>query len=86
MFDLISISEIQKKGKKAFNSDKFGQIVLSGSEKSGLIFNQETLKLFEETGLLEEIEDRLLAHHMTKNLGNNDFVPLSEINNALQIS
>ncbi len=85
MFDLISISEIQKSGKKAFTSDKLGQIVLAGSEKSGLIFGQEALRLFEETGLLEEIEDRLLAHHMSKTLDNN-FVPFSEIENELQIS
>lgn len=86
MFDLISISDIQKKGRKVFTSDKFAKIVISGSEKTGLIFNQEALKLFEETGLLEEIEDRLLAHHMGKTLGNNDFVSSQKINNALQIS
>jgi len=86
MLDLISISEIQKSGKRAFTSDKFAQIVLSGSEKSGLIFNKESLALFEETGLLDEIEDRLLAHHMSKTLGNDEYVDLDKINHALQIS
>ena len=84
--NLISISEIQKSGAKAFTSDDFGQIVLSGSEKTGLIFNKETLQLFEETGLLEEIEDRLLAHHMSKTLGDNTFADFDKIQNALQVS
>ena len=85
MYDLISISELQKSGKRAFTSDKFAQIVLSGSEKSGLIFNKEVLELFEETGLIDEIEDRLLAHHMSQSIGKNDFVSFDEIQNALQV-
>lgn len=86
MFDLISISELQKSGKKAFTSDKFAQIVLSGSEKSGLIFSKEVLELFEETGLLEEIEDRLLGHHMSKTLDSDDSVSLKTIKDALRVS
>ena len=86
MLDLISISEIQKTGKKAFTSNDFARIVLSGSEKTGLIFNKEALELFEETGILEEIEDRLLAHHMAKTTSENEFVSLEKINNALQVS
>ena len=79
MFNTISISELQRAGKKAFTTAPPVQYVLANNKKSGLILSQEALETLEEAGLLEEIEDQLLAYHMKSTFETDDFVDVSEL-------
>ncbi len=79
MFKTTSISELQRAGKKAFQSDFPLQYVLSNNQKSGLILSQEALEVLEQSGLLEELENRLLGYHMDVTYDSDDFVDVAQL-------
>lgn len=86
LFDTISISALQRQGQKAFTDGGFVQFVMVNNKKTGLIFNQEALQILESSGLLEDIEDRLLSYHMDVTYKDDDFISLDELKNGLGIS
>jgi hypothetical protein len=78
-FDTISISALQRKGQKAFTDGSFIQFVMVNNKKTGLIFNQEALAIMESTGVLDELEDKLLSYHMDMTYKNDDFISLDDL-------
>jgi hypothetical protein len=62
MFDVISISELQKSAAKVFRDNTGVTYVLSNNKKKGLVIGQKMMEVFEEMGFLEELEDFILAH------------------------
>jgi len=83
MFDTVSISQLQKSAGKVLKNCSGAIYVLSHNKKTGIIFNEEMLKIMEEKGFLEELEDSLLAQRMEEVQTEKKFSSLQELKNAI---
>ena len=50
---------------------------------SDMILSAKALKVLDRLGLLQEVEDRLLAYHMKDAVANDDFITREELSNGL---
>ena len=67
MFDTISISELQRSASKVFRDNTGVTYVLSNNKKKGLVLGEEVLKILEEMGLIQQIEDYIEMYEMSQN-------------------
>lgn len=61
MFNIISISELQKAPARTFKNTKGYSFVLSNNKKVWLVISEEMTKALEESWALEKFEDILLS-------------------------
>jgi len=61
MLTTVSVTELQKSPSKIFKNTKAFKHVLVNNKSIGLILSREAAEFLENSGMLQEIEDYLLA-------------------------